>query len=563
MSMKNKTGSPVREGGVVHKGKTLPEDKTKKSGQKFEDLIESFSSGVLIAYDDQAMYTNTTLAKLTGYSKNELLTPPFSQFFHPEDREKALRIHRARINGEDAPGVYDCRLNHKDGHFIWIRLRAFPIEWKSGFAFFYWFCNINDKVQFEKRQMNTQQHMASIFEMLPDPTFVVDMDGAIIAWNRAMARLTGLPPEDVSGKTSRDFIIPNRGKTPPALLDYFLISNDEARAEFEKYYPDIIKIEDSIFVERRISVGGEQRWYHMKANPLYDADRKRLGVIESIRDITDRKQVEEALRESEERYRTVIEHSNDGIAVLQDDTHIYVNRRFCEIFGYDSPAGVIGQTNEATVHPDDLGKVREHRLKQIQGMDVPYNYEFRGLRKDGTVVDLEASSTPTRYKGDLFALALFRDITERKQAFYELQKHRKQLSEANTALKVLLRQRENDRKELEERLSSNLRELILPHVTKLKRTARPDQKGLLNVISGNLGKIMSSFPRTIKHLGLTPRETEVASLIKDGKTTKEIANFMGIGLRAIDSHRDNIRKKFGLSGRKINLRSYLIALDDE
>lgn len=412
----------------------MSEDKTKKSGQKFEDLIESFSSGVLIAYDDQAMYINTTLTKLTGYSKNELLTPPFSQFFHPEDREKARRIHRARINGEDAPGVYDCRLNHKDGHFIWTRLRAFPIEWKSGSAFFYWFCNITDKVQFEKRQMNTQQHMASIFEMLPDPTFVVDMDGAIIAWNRAMARLTGLPPEDVSGKTSRDFIIPNRGKTPPALLDYFLISNDEARAEFEKYYPDIIKIEDSIFVERQISVGGEQRWYHMKANPLYDADRKRLGVIESIRDITDRKQVEEALRESEERYRTVIEHSNDGIAVLQDDTHIYVNRRFCEIFGYDSPAGVIGQTNEATVHPDDLGMVREHRLKRIQGMDVPYNYEFRGLRKDGTVVDLEVSSTPTRYKGDLFVLALFRDITERKQAFYELQKHRKQLSEANTAL---------------------------------------------------------------------------------------------------------------------------------
>ena len=134
----------------------MSEDKTKKSGQKFEDLIESFSSGVLIAYDDQAMYINTTLTKLTGYSKNELLTPPFSQFFHPEDREKARRIHRARINGEDAPGVYDCRLNHKDGHFIWTRLRAFPIEWKSGSAFFYWFCNITDKVQFEKRQMNTQ-----------------------------------------------------------------------------------------------------------------------------------------------------------------------------------------------------------------------------------------------------------------------------------------------------------------------------------------------------------------------------------------------------------------------
>ena len=97
----------------------------------------------------------------------------------------------------------------------------------------------------------------------------------------------------------------------------------------------------------------------------------------------------------------------------------------------------------------------------------------------------------------------------------------------------------------------------------MKRIAGPEHKALLDVISGNLGKIMSSFPRTIKHLGLTPREIEVASLIKDGKTTKEIANFMGIGLRAIDSHRDNIRKKLGLSCRKINLRSYLSALDDE
>jgi len=162
------------------------------------------------------------------------------------------------------------------------------------------------------------------------------------------------------------------------------------------------------------------------------------------------------------------------------------------------------------------------------------------------------------------------DITTRKQAEkalkkreLELELQKKYLEEANTALKVLLKQREKDREELEGRLLKNVEELSSTYFMKLKDTNLDyTQKQYLEIIESFLNDIISPFLRrlSLEYTNLTPKEIKVAFLVKEGKTTKEIAQFFCISTSVIDFHRKNIRAKLGLKNKKVNLQSYLLSL---
>jgi len=170
----------------------------------------------------------------------------------------------------------------------------------------------------------------------------------------------------------------------------------------------------------------------------------------------------------------------------------------------------------------------------------------------------------------IYAHQLNQEMAERKQAEEALQERKEalkaqahKLEEVNTALKVLLRRREEDKTELEERVLSNVKELVLPYVQTLRNT-RLDAKQMayVGIIESNLNSIVSPFLRKLssKYLGLTPKEIQVAGLVKEGKTSKEIAELLNVSASAVEFHRENIRTKLGLKNKKANLRSYLLSL---
>jgi len=170
---------------------------------------------------------------------------------------------------------------------------------------------------------------------------------------------------------------------------------------------------------------------------------------------------------------------------------------------------------------------------------------------------------------DLFqsAEALKEEITERKLVERALRKRERELKmktsslqEVNTALKVLITQREEDRKEVEEKILNNVKELLLPYLEKLKKTKMTDlQLSNIRVIETNLDNIISPFLKNLhsKYLNLTPKETRVATLVKEGHTTKEIADLLGMSVAAVEFHRNNIRRKLGIRNKKANLVSHL------
>ncbi len=192
-------------------------------------------------------------------------------------------------------------------------------------------------------------------------------------------------------------------------------------------------------------------------------------------------------------------------------------------------------------------------------------------RSRGTVCCDNYAVPVKNESGDIInIIQITRDITKRvraEKAFEESSKEleikKNSLEEVNTALRVLVERRDEDKKELEERVLMNVKELVVPLLEKV-REGRLDSKQTtyMDVLESNLNDIISPFSRTLssKHLGLTPTELRIANMIKEGRKTKEMARLMNLSPRTVESHRESIRKKMGIKNRRANLRSHLLSI---
>ena len=156
------------------------------------------------------------------------------------------------------------------------------------------------------------------------------------------------------------------------------------------------------------------------------------------------------------------------------------------------------------------------------------------------------------------------ELEERvKERTKELEINTRNLEEVNTALGVLIKKRDEDKAELEERILANSKELVLPYIEKLENTPVDDrQKAYLSILVSNLNDIISPFSNflTSGYGKLTSSEIQVSDLIKHGKRTKEIAELLSLSARTVESHRKNIRRKLGLINKRANLRSHLMSI---
>jgi DNA-binding NarL/FixJ family response regulator len=210
--------------------------------------------------------------------------------------------------------------------------------------------------------------------------------------------------------------------------------------------------------------------------------------------------------------------------------------------------------------------------------DVPFIFVSGALGDETAVELLKQGATDYVLKNRLFRLVpavsrALQEVQERheKQIAEEALKKREKalelksrsLEEANTALKVLLQHREEDKATLEDQVLVNIRKLVFPYIENLKHLQLNEKQGFqLQTIEDNLRQIVSPFLRrlTSTYLDLTPREIEVANLVKEGKTTKEMTDILNISATAVDFHRKNLRAKFGIKSKKTNLMAFLSSL---
>lgn len=328
------------------------------------------------------------------------------------------------------------------------------------------------------------------------------------------------------------------------------------------------------------------------------------------RQLTERERAEAVLRESENRYRSLLESSPDPIVVYNmKGMAEYVNPAFERTFGW-SRKELLGKRIDFV--PPESWAETQAAIESMLGGNTIQLFETRRSTKDGRVLDIQISSTLyLDLDGEVAGnIVILRDISEQKRTEKELARYRdglevlvaertaelkkshlqleqevedrkrierrlrsqekireaqsRHLAEVNTALKVLLQQREQDRRELEERVLSNVGKLIAPHMERLKRSRlSPSQEALLDTLETNLDNIVSPFSSRLSSpdTNLTPMEIRVAGLIKEGRTNKEIAELLCVSKNTVMYHRYHMRKKLGIKGRKINLRSYLSSFE--
>jgi DNA-binding NarL/FixJ family response regulator len=210
--------------------------------------------------------------------------------------------------------------------------------------------------------------------------------------------------------------------------------------------------------------------------------------------------------------------------------------------------------------------------------DVPFIFVSGALGEETAIELLKQGATDYVLKSRLSRLApavarALQEVEERRErkAAEEALKKREQalelktrsLEEANTALKVLLQRREEDKADLEEQVLANVRKLILPYLENLKHLKlNENQMAQVEMVEQNIREIVSPFLRnlTSTYLELTPREIQIANLVKEGKTTKEMTDILNISATAVDFHRKNLRSKFGIKNKKTNLMAFLSSL---
>jgi PAS domain S-box-containing protein len=183
---------------------------------------------------------------------------------------------------------------------------------------------------------------------------------------------------------------------------------------------------------------------------------------------------------------------------------------------------------------------------------------------DNSLKFVQITASPVFCEDRILLFSIVHDITEHKQCEEELKTSVASLEELNTALKVVLNQIEDSREERTAAIVSNIGELVLPKLDKLKKSAlSTDQLSLLQSIESNLLNITSTFLQKLRitHHKLTTREIEIAALVKEGKSTKEIAERVNISPKTVEFHRNRLREKLGLNRKRVNLRSHLLTIE--
>jgi len=343
---------------------------------------------------------------------------------------------------------------------------------------------------------------------------------------------------------------------------------------------------------------------HLAANIVYNDKGEPICTMDSFIDITDRKKMEEELR-----VKDFAVASSVYAIVIGDLTGniTYINNAFLDLWGDDDPDEVIGKSALSFAKNQEEAEIAMEKVIS-QGS---WNGEIEGLKKDGTIITvlLSANLVTDDEDNPICMMGSFVDITDRKIAEAKLEKINEELEqrvivrtkelvatnerlikeieerklveaslrvkeeellqqslnlqETNTALKILLKQREQDKEDLEDKVLSNVKELIGPYIEKLKNTRMDrNQQTYLEILESNINNIVSPFLKklSVQYQNLTPMQIQVADFVKAGKTTKEISELLNISDRAIEFHRNNIRKRLGLKNKKINLRTYLLSL---
>jgi PAS domain S-box-containing protein len=538
------------------------ESRLRESEEQFRTLVESAPDAIFIQMDGCFAYVNDAATRLYGAaSEKELLGHDIVERVHPDYRGSVLERIRS-VNQERKPGPAMEQKHLKlNGMTIDVEAIASPIRFHKSEGALVFVRDVTERKQIEESLLLSEERYRRLFEDAVLGIYRSTPGGEIINVNPAYARMYGFDSPEEAKRLVND-----------EAVDLYV--DPSCRNEIVNI---ILNAKGPICAENLYKrKDGSTFTGNLHAWAARDREGKLLYLEGFIEDITERKRAEEALRESKAYLAATIESIPFEFWVMGPNGCYSMQNRICrgsygDITG-KKPEDVCPNETILSSWQDNnrrafAGELVKGEVRYVLGSEELHFYNVVAPIHDGDrtlgIVGINVDITDRK----LLEAAL-KKVNEElesqvKERTKELDAKTRHLEEFNAALKVLLKQREEDRTELEESILLNVKSLIVPYVEKLKKSRLcGDQMTYLTILESHMREITSPFTKRLseKYLGLTPVEVQAAGLIKEGKTTKEIAESLGVAENTVSSNRFHIRKKLGLTNKKVNLRYYLNSL---
>ena len=393
------------------------EEALRESEEKYRMLIQHAPAGIyeVDLAKNKMTSVNDVVCEHTGYSRDELLSKSVLELLTQESKEKLILRTQKIAAGEKVPDTNEYQVVTKDGRKIWMLTNVkFFYEDDRPVRATVVAHNISDRKEAEEALRQSEERFRILFERAAVGVALISLNNQFVSVNKAYCDFLGYGEEELKKRTIKDITYPDDLAKNLALIES-LRSGEIPNFELEK---------------RFVCKNGDIKYGLLTASIIRDYQGNPLYFLGQVLDITERKKAEEALQQSEERYRTAIEHSIDGVALVAGEKYIFVNNRFAAIFGYNAPGEMIGLPVSTLVHPGDIERVKNYaRLRQTGGL-APERYEHRSIHKDGSVIHIEVSATTTMYQGQRVSLCYVRDVSGQKKIELERAKLEEQLRQA-------------------------------------------------------------------------------------------------------------------------------------
>jgi two-component system sensor histidine kinase/response regulator len=381
-----------------------------------DQLIETAREGIVVCDNDgHVLRINDEFQRLFGFSRHEALGKLIDNLVAPDElRDSAYTVTSDVASGKRL--TFETRRRRKDGSVIDVSVIASPIvidgEQVAVYAIYR---NITDRKRAEEETRQAEAKFKSIVAASGDQIFLLDREGKFLFVNKTVTDLLGRPAHEVVGRALSDFF-------PETVV-----------AQFLKNIKTILETGQSLFTEEEMIVHGRELYASTNLNPVKDEAGRTWAIAGIVRDITDRKRTEEALRISEEKYRRITESTSDIIFQVDAEIHLmYVSPQVSR-FGY-TPDELVSRDMLEFVHPDDRAEmILSFEKTMTTGFETMSR--FRVLSKNGAATWIEEnghvlrddSGNPIGYTG------ILRDVSERIEAERELRQAKEEAEQANKA----------------------------------------------------------------------------------------------------------------------------------